>query len=172
MSLPLPAPQQNGGYQPDSKRPRFDQAPPSVPPPVPPPPPPAINPEEAFAAAAVPVTLTSNPGDGLLSEADFVASLDKPTVTLQVRIPNDPSQMAWNFYGQIISISTDVMSTVKDLKDEIARTHLNSMPANKIQLKHVATGSFLSNAKTLASLNIGPTATLELATRTRGGRKV
>jgi hypothetical protein len=171
MSLPVPAPPINDPMQPDPKRPRVDQETPSVP--IPPPPPTPIRPEEAFATAAVPVTLTNSiPGDGLLSEAEFAASLDKPTVTLQIRIPNDPSQMAWNFYGQIVSISVDVMSTVKDLKDEIARIHLNSMPANKIQLKHVGTGNFLSNPKTLASLNIGPTATLELATRTRGGRKV
>jgi hypothetical protein len=33
----------------------------------------------------------------LLSEEDFKASLDSPNVTLQIKIPNDSTQMAWKF---------------------------------------------------------------------------
>jgi hypothetical protein len=106
----------------------------------------------------------------VLSEADFVASLSKPEVMLQIRIPNDPSQMAWNFYGQILSMTVDAMSKVKEVKRDLSRTHLNAMPANKIQFKDTKTG-FLKDNMTLASLNIGPTATLELIPRTRAGRK-
>ena len=106
-----------------------------------------------------------------MSEADFAASLSKPEVTLQIRIPNDPAHAAWNFFGQIVSLSIDVMSSVKSVKQEMSRTHLNNMPTNKIQLKSTADGKFLKDALTLATLNIGPTATLELIPKTRGGRK-
>jgi hypothetical protein len=106
----------------------------------------------------------------LIPEAEFAASLSKPEVTLQIRVPNDPAQMAWNFYGQILSMSVNVMSKVKDVKAELSRLHLNSMPANKIQFKDPKTG-FLKDSKTLASLNIGPTATVDLVPKTRGGRK-
>ena len=107
--------------------------------------------------------------DDLLPAAEFVKTLSKPEVTLQVRIPNDPAQMAWNFYGQIVSISVDVMLKVKAVKQELARVHLNGMPANKIQLKGLS--GFLKDNVTLAALNIGPTATLDMIPKTRGGRK-
>ena len=153
----------------------------TVPPPPPPPattqavePPPGFEstvPEDPFAAAAMASASVSEPTSELIPEADFAASLSKPEVTLQIRIPNDPSQMAWNFYGQIVSISADVMSTVKSVKQEVSKTHLNGMPSNKIQFKSSTTGAFLKDSMTLAALNIGPTATLELIPKTRGGRK-
>ena len=107
----------------------------------------------------------------LLSEEEFAASLSRPEVTLQIRIPNDPSQMAWNFYGQILSMNVNVMSTVKAVKADLSKVHLNAMPPNKIQFKDPNSGVFLANNKSLASLNIGPTATLEMVPKTRGGRK-
>ena len=106
----------------------------------------------------------------LIPAAEFAASLSKPDVTLQIRIPNDPTQMAWNFYGQILSMSVNVMSKVKTIKEELSRMHLNGMPANKIQFKATTTG-FLKDNLTLADLNIGPSATVELIPKTRGGRK-
>jgi splicing factor 3A subunit 1 len=149
---------------------------------LPPPPPPSG--EDPFVAAATMATADADgddnaaPGDTegeLLSEADFVASLPKPLVTLQIRIPNDQSQMAWNFYGQIVALeSINVMSTVKAVKQELSRTHLNGMPANKIQLKLSSNNTFLKDSLTLAALNLGgptSTTTLELVPKTRGGRK-
>jgi splicing factor 3A subunit 1 len=105
----------------------------------------------------------------LLSEKDFVATLEKAEVTVQIRIPNDPTQMAWNFYGQMISITVNVMSAVKDVKAELSKNHLNGLPPNKILLKD-PNGGYLSNTKTLAALNVGPTATLDLQMKRRGGR--
>jgi hypothetical protein len=146
---------------------------------APPPPPgfsdsgaPPVN-EHPFSAAGSNFqdSSTAPIGGGAQSEADFVASLPRPEVTLQVRVPNDPAQMAWNFYGQVVSLSINAMSTVKTVKQEVSRQHLNNMPVNKIQLKWVTTGAFLKDAMTLAALNIGPTATLELSPKTRGGRK-
>jgi Ubiquitin family len=106
-----------------------------------------------------------------LPAEDFVASLGKTDVTFQIRVPNDPSQMAWNFYGQIVSLTTNVMSKVKEVKQELSTKHMNGIPANKIQLKSVVTGAFLKDAMSLAELNIGPSATLELVPRARGGKK-
>jgi len=134
--------------------------------------------EDPFAAAAAveagtsfDAAATENAPKVLLPEAEFAASLEKPDITLQVRVPNDRTQMAYNFYGQIVSVTMDVMSTIKSIKQELAKSHLNSMPANKIQLKSTSTGVFLKDSSTLATLNIGPMAMLELVPRARGGRK-
>ena len=141
----------------------------------------AQDPRLAPVAPAVPVAapeIAQAPSDGgmaadpetteLMSAEDFVKTLSKPEVTLQVRIPNDPAQMAWNFYGQIVSLTVDVNTKVKAAKQELSRLHLNSMPPNKIQLK---LSKFLKDSETLASLNIGPTAPLALVPKTRGGSK-
>lgn len=133
---------------------------------VPQPPPPDTTDPMMSLGAAPPIEPAK---DELLPAEEFAKTLSKPEVTIQVRIPNDPAQMAWNFYGQIVSVSVDVMSKIKAVKQEIARSHLNSMPANKIQLKS-STG-FLKDNATLASLNIGPTGTLDLIPKTRGGRR-
>ena len=182
-TLPKPEPKRpptDFAAQPEAKRPKITEVLP--PPPVPGPPgyggfgsAPSADP---FAAAATGTSVTSPTNTTNFSgtpqtqsEADFMASLPRPEVTLQVRVPNDPAQMAWNFYGQIVSVSIHAMSTVKSVKQELSRQHLNQMPVNKVQLKMVTTGAFLKDAMTLAALNIGPTATLELIPKTRGGRK-
>lgn len=126
--------------------------------------------DDPFAAAGtVPLTKADSDATALLPEAEFAASLPKPEVTLQIRIPNDQTQIAWNFYGQIVAQISNVMSTVKMVKQELAKQHLNDMPVNKIQLKNPVTGTFLKDGLTLAALNLGPTASLELVPRARGG---
>jgi hypothetical protein len=136
--------------------------------------------EDPFAAAATGTlpTLPTHEGPAplqpavdLLSEADFVAGLSDRKVTIQVRIPNDASQIAWNFYGQLVPVTIDVMVDVKTLKSELCKEHLNNIATNKIQLKNPATSSFLKDALSLATLNIGPATTLELVPRARGGKK-
>lgn len=182
------APAMDSSIEPAAKRTRVDKVP------LPPPPPPmagaipvtrAVAPQVPAPAPAGEAQLSGDPTtdamlagdmefDGMESKlipaAEFAASLSKPDVTLQIRIPNDPSQMAWNFYGQILSMSVNVMSKVKTIKEELSRMHLNGMPANKIQFKATTTG-FLKDTLTLADLNIGPSATVELIPKTRGGRK-
>lgn len=118
---------------------------------------------------ADPTPTTDNTEKELMPENEFIETLSKPEVTLQIRIPNDPTQMAWNFYGQTLSLTVDVKSKVKQVKEELSKTHLNGMPANKIQLK--GANGFLQNSKSLASLNIGPSANLEMTPKTRGGRR-
>lgn len=184
------------GMEPAAKRMRMDGLPPGPPPPpmtgIPPPtttvfpPPPSQAPNQAatgmepsqnpMADARLPsnpamVMESAAPTKTLLSEADFRDSLSKPEVTLQIRIPNDPSQMAWNFYGQILSLSVNVMSKVKEVKADLSRLHLNGMPVNKMQFKDTSAGFLSNNNQSLAALNIGPTATLELIPKTRGGRR-
>ena len=180
-------------YEPQMKRPRIDkvtivEAPPqsnaSRPAPPPPLPPPGFETMEPvprdlvstavvdpFAVAGEVQTPTmASKETELLSEAEFIATLSKPDVVLQVRIPNDRTQVAWNFYGQIVSETTNVMSTVKAVKQQLSQKHLNAMPINKIQLK-ASSGAFLKDNMTLAALNIGPTASVEVVPRARGGRK-
>ena len=101
-----------------------------------------------------------------------MATLPSPNVTLQIAVPNDATHMAWNFYGQIVPLQVPVTTTLKQVKQELSKRHLNGIPVNKIQLKMVTTGAFLNNnSASLAALNLGPTATLELLPKTRGGRK-
>jgi splicing factor 3A subunit 1 len=108
----------------------------------------------------------------IVPEQDFILSLEKPEVTLNVRVPNDPTQMAWNFYGQIVTVTVNVMMKVKDVKAELSKQHLNDMPPNKIEIRDAQGSGFLKNSQTLASLNIGPVANLEMKVKQRGtGRK-
>jgi len=137
--------------------------------------------EDPFASAATASGVTADimstspketESTPILPEAEFAASLEKPEVTLHVRIPNDRAQMAWNFYGQTVTHTADVMSKIKSIKQELSKTHLNSMPVNKIQLRDASTKTFYNKDNmTLAALNLGPTATLELLPKTRGGRR-
>lgn len=182
------APAMDSSIEPTAKRARVDNI--SLPPPPPPmagaipvtravaPPVPAPAPAGEQQPAADSTADAMQAGDmendgmesKLIPAAEFAASLSKPDVTLQIRIPNDPSQMAWNFYGQILPMCVNVMSKVKTIKEELSRSHLNGMPANKIQFKAATTG-FLKDNLTLADLNIGPSATVDLIPKTRGGRK-
>ena len=114
----------------------------------------------------------------LLSAEEFILTLgENPVVELQVRVPNDATSQNWNFFGQTVTVEgISPRSSVKEVKTVLSKQHLNSMPINKIQLKWVSTdddtkGKFLNNNNaTLAALNIGPTALLELKSRKRGGR--
>jgi splicing factor 3A subunit 1 len=180
---PFPVPSPPGGVAglPPAKRARVDDTvtvpppPPSMPPPptgVMPPLPTGGMPPLPGAPVLPPPPETAPPApttQELISESDFCASLDSPTVSLTVQIPNDPSNSGWNFNGQSISLSVDAMSKVKDVKTEL-QSHLGGMPTNKMQLKDENTG-FLKDGKSLAYFNIGPTATLELIPKTRGRRK-
>lgn len=178
--------------EPDAKRMRVDHSGtttiPPPPPPLPPrqttivapPPPPQVETAPGMEPSGIPMadalllannTNTDTSGKQLLPEAEFAASLSKPEVTLQIRIPNDPTQMAWNFYGQILSMQVNVMATIKQVKADLSRMHLNGMPVNKIQLKDPNAGFYNNNSATLAALNIGPSATLEMAPKVRGGRR-
>mmetsp|Transcript_29137 Transcript_29137/g.40781 ORF Transcript_29137/g.40781 Transcript_29137/m.40781 type:complete len:676 (+) Transcript_29137:122-2149(+) len=131
-----------------------DAAQPAILPPQEAVPPPVVEPEET---------------PEILPEAEFIASLSDTSVSLSIQIPNDSSNSAWNFNGQIVSLSVDVTSKIKLIKEEL-KSHLGGMPVNKIQLKSSNAG-FLKDSATLAQLNIGPSAELDMVPKTRGGRK-
>ena len=175
-SMTLPPPISGATLdEPAAKRPKIVTYAPSVlqpPTPLPTTIEPSVN-EEPFAIAATGAHLSTSTLDNqdLIPEAEFAASLPKPEMTLQIRVPNDPTQMSWNFYGQIVSVSTNVMTQIKVVKSELSSTHLNGLPTNKIQLKNPATGAFLKDNFTLAAHNISPSTTLELVPRARGGKK-
>mmetsp|Transcript_21967 Transcript_21967/g.54367 ORF Transcript_21967/g.54367 Transcript_21967/m.54367 type:complete len:693 (-) Transcript_21967:1084-3162(-) len=107
----------------------------------------------------------------LLTADEFIATLgENPVVELQIRIPNDAASQNWNFFGQTVTLErVNPRSSVKEIKEILSKQHLNNMPVNKIQIK--STEKFLSNSTSLAALNIGPTAVLELKSKQRGGRK-
>ena len=179
-SLTLPPPTMGASLdEPATKRPKIVTYAPSVlqPPGIPTTAlpatiaPPVIDDPFAVAAAGVPLSSSALDNQDLIPEAEFAASLPKPEMTLQIRVPNDPTQMAWNFYGQIVSVSTNVMTQIKQLKSELSSMHLNGLPSNKIQLKNPSTGAFLKDNFTLAAHNISPSTTLELVPRARGGKK-
>ncbi len=105
-----------------------------------------------------------------LSEVDFARSLEDPTVTLSIVVPNDESYASWNFNGQTLKVSVDVMTKIKGLKQKL-QAQLGDMPLNKMQLKSPDVG-FLKDAFSLAKLNIGShSKPIELVPKVRGGRK-
>jgi sulfate adenylyltransferase subunit 1 (EFTu-like GTPase family) len=105
-----------------------------------------------------------------LSEADFAKSLSDANISINIQVPSDPNQASWNLNGQTISITIDVMTKVKAIKQQI-QAQLGSMPVNKMQLKNSSVG-FLKDNLSLAFLNIGPNNDcLELLPKVRGGRR-
>lgn len=105
----------------------------------------------------------------ILSEEEFAKSLSDPNIEISITVPNMPSS-TWNFNGQSISITVDVMTKIKAIKQQLL-TKLGGMPVNKMQLKSPSVG-FLKDGLSLAHLNIGPNyEPLELVPKVRGGRK-
>ena len=130
-------------------------------PPLPPPnaPPPAAEKDTEVVAAPT-----------RLSEADFADSLANPMVDISIVVPNDASYSSWNFNGQTINVSIDVMTKIKGLKQKL-QPDLGGMPVNKMQLKSPDVG-FLKDAFSLAKLNIAShSPAIELVPKVRGGRK-
>lgn len=116
------------------------------------------------------VDLTEKESPSSMSEVDFARSLDNPNVTLQISIPLDVSNKAWNFNGQTLNLAVNVMTKVKAIKEKL-QPLLGGMPINKIQLRSTSIG-FLKDATSLAFYNIGHmNPHLELVPKTRGGRK-
>jgi splicing factor 3A subunit 1 len=177
LQPPLPIVPMGDASSPLAKRARLEVTPPLPPPPSLPPPPTGMMPPPPHAGMmpppGLPPDLSLPPEEPetreLMSESEFCASLDSPTVSLRIQIPGDPTNSAWNFNGQAVTLTVDVMSKVKAVKIEL-QSHLGGMPTNKMQLKHESTG-FLKDGVTLAHQNIGPSADLELIPKTRGGRK-
>ena len=104
----------------------------------------------------------------VISEEEFMLKYPTP-VTVYVRVPNDPSFSSWNLNGQEVSITLSVTSTVKEAK-EMMSLQLGGMPVNKQQLKERNSTAFCKDVETLAKLNIGQGARLELIMKLRGKR--
>jgi hypothetical protein len=139
---------------------------------TPPVPPPGIPPGAGVSSqpfdplGAQPTQLQDEPQ--LIPASEFAASLESPIVTLEIGIPKDQSNMAWNFYGQTASVRVDVMSKVKAAKEELSK-QLNNISINKLQLRHSSLG-FLKDSQSFADLNLGGLVSLEMVPKTRGGR--
>lgn len=91
-------------------------------------------------------------------------------MNLTVQLPSDTSApAAWNLSGGSLSLAVPVTHTVKQLKEALSPL-LGGMPASKQQVKYPVFG-FLKDANTLAELNIGEGAVLELSAKSRGGKR-
>lgn len=184
-AVSMPAVQVPAHPKPDLTYPTAKKAKVEAPAPLPPMPPsmpptavvpPSVPPAMAVAVPA-PLTSASEPEQPendteviqTLSASDFASSLPSPIVPLTITVPNDPSNSGWMFNGQTISITVDVMTKVKEIKQQL-QPKLGGMPVNKMQLKS-ATG-FIKDSLNLAHLNIGPNnGSLELVPKTRGGKR-
>jgi hypothetical protein len=146
---------------------------PGLPPPgLPPPlgmPAPVMHPSGMPPQPFDPMAARDEDESDLLSEEEFAASLESPIVTLEISIPHDPSSQEWNFLGQTVSLSVNVMAKVKEIKEELSGS-LNKISVTKLQLKHSQHG-FLKDTISLAQLNLGPLVSLEMVPKTRGRRK-
>ena len=74
-------------------------------------------------------------------------------------------------FGELRKPKDKALDSIKQIKAILSSTHLNDMPVNKIQLRDPSAGTFLKDAVSLAALNLGPTATVEMVPRSRGGKK-
>ena len=109
----------------------------------------------------------------LMPAAEFAAQYGDAPITIHMQLP--PADAAagpatWNLQGQCVAVSLPVTSSVKQVKEAAAAQHLGGMPASKQQLRTAAQG-FLKDAATLAELNIGDGAVLELSVKSRGGKR-
>lgn len=101
-------------------------------------------------------------------EDEFAAKYPAP-FNLSVQVPNEPEKKDWKFHGQTLAITIGVRDSLAVVKQKLSE--LLGMPDKKMKI-NVMDGPFLNNDKTsLAQYNVGPTSVLQLAEKTRGGRK-
>ncbi len=112
----------------------------------------------------------------LIPEDQFAAQFSGP-ISLIVKVPADASAagVSWGLNGQTLRLDISVTATVKELKEALAALlkgggAAEPMPVNEQQLK-VASAGFLKDANSLASYNVGNNCTVELSSRSRGGKR-
>jgi splicing factor 3A subunit 1 len=170
---PMPMP-----VAPASPAPWFGYGNQGMPPSFPPPPPisfplPPSNYPIAIPPASTEVAKESMESQepAMIPEDDFAARYTSSiTVSIITPVDNSASTMAWRLQGQSVMLTVDIRSSCKDLK-ELLSAQLGGMPANKQQLKLRSGGWFLKDASSLAAMNVGDGAVLELSVRSRGGKK-
>jgi splicing factor 3A subunit 1 len=105
----------------------------------------------------------------LIPAAEF-AALHPGLVTVHAVTPVDGSVTAWGLGGQTVDVVVPVTCTIKKFKEALSAL-LGGMPGAKQQLKAVTGGAFFKDTQTLAELNIGSDASVDLTVKTRGGAK-
>jgi len=90
------------------------------------------------------------------------------SITINIKVPNGGGEKDWNFMGQILRLSMDPRTKVKQLKEAIS-TYLGNMPPTRMKLKAFNRNA-LKDDFSLAHFNILSGTTLELSTKERGGR--
>lgn len=107
----------------------------------------------------------------LVPEEQF-ASMFPSNVTVNVTVPSDSSAGPWGLAGQTLQIALSVRALGRELKEQLS-VALEGMPVNKQQVRcrDRPELGFLKDTQSLASLNIGQGAQLEMSVRSRGGKK-
>ena len=116
----------------------------------------------------IPISILLNLS-ALVPATEFAAQYPGP-VTIHTITPTDASVPAWGLGGQSVSVSLSVTSTVRQLKESLS-SMLGGMPVAKQQLKAITGGAFFKDTQTLAALNLGEGASVDLTVKTRGGAK-
>jgi len=157
--------------------------PPSLPPLPPPPlPPPAGAPAAAGMSRPAPVEAADddvangsaakkarvNAETGLMSEADYAASLEGEALVVKVQLPSDASAPGeWQLQGQSLEIALeDPKLLVAGFKQLLSDVHCGGMPLGKFQIKS-ATQGFLKDRLSLAHYNVKSGEVLEVSRKKR-----
>jgi hypothetical protein len=121
---------------------------------------------------------TSYDSESLISAEEFASrySSSGGVINVSIQIPQAADTAtggAWNLMGQVVKVCVNVTDSIKQLKEEAANKFLNGMPLNKQQIRVQAAPSlgFLKDSCSLAELNVGDGALLELSVKSRGGKR-
>ena len=139
------------------------------PPPLPMQPPPLPSSVQFMSAEA---DVYGQPGKRARNEESMVVSAEEfasrypHPITIYVSTPLDTSNPTWALTGESIAIpSVSVTMTIKDLKEVV--TSMIGIPTSKFQLKATDSTTFFKDSQTLAELNLGDQARVELSVKTR-----
>ena len=101
----------------------------------------------------------------VVSAEEFASRYPHP-ITIFVSTPLDATNPAWALTGESVTISSlSVTMSIKDLKEVV--TSMIGIPTSKFQLKATDSTTFFKDSQTLAELNLGDQARVELSVKTR-----
>ena len=107
----------------------------------------------------------------MINEQEFISQNGglANSVKIKIKVPKDDKKKQFKFNGQILTFTMKLDENIKQLKQRIFS--VLSLPANKQKLRIQSNGIWVKDVNSLAFYNINSNSLLELATRTRGGKK-
>lgn len=104
--------------------------------------------------------------DSMIVSAEEFASRYPHPITVFVSTPLDNTNPAWSLTGELVNVpSVSVTMSIKDLKEMV--TSIIGIPTSKFQLKATDSTTFFKDLQTLAELNLGDQARVDLSVKTR-----